>query len=248
MTRFATLLFACSLSLATARAGEIEVYFWQMTPEGDAEVGTDGRGGTRADLEDDLGYGSEEDVLGFRASIGKRHQLGIAGFNIDAKARNRIDRTIRFADNTFRVSENVTTSLDMQFAQVYYKYRLGHRLLNGGLIAGAQYIQIDAKATSDRLGSASEEVDAPMPIVGVFAQSQPIGMLRLRGNLIYSDFDIEDVEATYTEFEISAMLHVKNFFGGIGYRDIAIEAEEDSVPVVADISLTGPMAFIGMRW
>lgn len=238
-----------SLTLPAHALMEIEGFFWIMKPGGEVSVGLDGLEGTRADLEDDFGYDDAKNVPGIRAFLGKTHQVGFSAFRLDAAAENTINRTIRFQDKEFQVSERVSTAFDLTAIQAFYRFNIGPDLFHGGLLIGGEYINIGAEASSPRLGRAIADVDTGMFLVGAFAESNPLPFLRARGSIMGGTFDIGDIEASYLDLELAVLVKIPpGFHLGAGYRHIIVDARDTNLPLEIDLSFRGPTLFVGFEW
>ncbi|MEW5910554.1 MAG: hypothetical protein AB1659_12180 [Thermodesulfobacteriota bacterium] len=228
---------------------EIEGFLWLMKPAGEASVGIDGLEGTKADLEDDLGYDDIENVPGIRAFLGKTHQVGFSAFKLDASANTTINRTIRFQDKEFQINENVSTAFDLTVIQGLYRFDIGPDIFHGGIMAGGEYINIGAEAASPRLGRAAADVDTGMFVIGVFAETNPLPFLQGRISLLGGTFDIGDIEAAYLDFELAVMAKFPpGFHVGAGYRHIAVDAKDSNLPLEIDLAFSGPTIVVGFEW
>lgn len=246
-------LLAIGLTLAqTAQAVTLEgkAYYWYMTPEGDVAVGSGGLAGTEVDLEDDLGYDETEGIVGARVLVGGDvHQLGADFFTLDLSAKSTIDRTINFSDLTFRVQDNIQSSLEATLVRGYYRLNVGSETVSGGLLLGGQYIGIDAEASSQTVGSASAEAEAGAPIVGAHLTLHPLPLFLIEGSLIGTSLDFGSIEATYYDAEISGSLVIPpGLLLGGGYRYIDIDGEYDDEDIEVDLQFSGPILFAGFHW
>jgi hypothetical protein len=227
---------------------ELSASFWQMTPDGDLQVGSDGEAGTKVNLEDDLGYGDSESVMGFDGVIGQNHQLAISYFGLDLSAENRVDRAVRFSDLTFRVNADVSSSLEASLWRAAYRYAAGSESVRGGFLIGVQYVDLTAEASASGVGTASESAQVGLPAVGGFLEWQLHEMFRVQGSLTGGTWSWDNISATFWDGEVSARLIVSPFLAGIGYRYIALEGEDDDLPVEVDLSFAGPTAFAGVSF
>ena len=243
------LILWIGLTLPAGAQVEIEGFAWLLEPEGEAALGIDGLIGTEVDLEEDFGYSDSETVPGVRVILGDTHQLGFSGFKFDASAESTVDRQIRFGDNLFAINEQVSSAFDLTVLQAYYRLNLGPDAFHGGLLAGGEYIGVEAEASSPRLGSASVDADAGMFLIGAFAESQLFPFLKLRASGMGGAFEISDVEADYFDFEFAVLAQLPPAFQiGAGYRYIDVSAEDDTYPLSIDLTFKGPTLFIGFTW
>lgn len=233
---------------ATAQV-EMEGFVWLLTPEGEASLGIEGVIGTKVDLEDDFGYSDSETVPGARVVLGDTHQLGFSGFKFDASADSTVERQIRFGENVFSINEAVSSSFELTILQAYYRLNLGPPEFHGGVLAGGEYIGVQAEASSPRLGSESVDADAGMFLIGAFAESEPLPYLKLRASGMGGAFKISDVEADYLDLEVAVLAKISPAFQiGAGYRYIDVSAEDTSHPLNIDLKFKGPIFFIGFDW
>jgi hypothetical protein len=233
---------------APARASEVEVYYWHLTPEGEGSVGIDGLEGTKVDLEDDLGYGDPEASFGANVVLGSMHQLAISYLSLELSADNEIDREVRFGDEVFRATSDVSSELDATLLRAAYQLQVGSDTVRGGFLIGAQYVDLSASASATGIGEESEDADAGLLVVGGFLRLQPIPALVLRASLVGGTWDMDDVSADILDGEVSASFVLDPFFMGIGYRHIAIDGEDNSVPLDFDLTFSGPTAYAGLTF
>ncbi|MGB5987839.1 MAG: hypothetical protein WBG37_21210 [Desulfobacterales bacterium] len=244
-----TLVIWIGLTLPAAAQVEMEGFVWLLEPEGEAALGIEGLIGTVVDLKEDFGYSDTESAPGARVILGDTHQLVFSGFQFDASAESTVDRQIRFGDNLFAINERVSSAFDLTVLQAYYRLNLGPDAFHGGVLAGGEYIGVEAEASSPRLGSASVDADAGMFLIGAFAESELLPFLKLRASGMGGAFEISDVEADYFDFEIAILAQLPPVFQiGAGYRYIDVSAEDDSHPLTVDLTFKGPTLFIGFAW
>lgn len=243
------LLAAGSVPVAQAANFQARAYYWLMTPKGDATIGSGDLEGTTADLEDDLGYDSAEDVIGFRAALGDMHQLGVDFFQLDLSAENKIDKTIRFSDVVFPVTDQVESELDATLIRGFYRMNVGSEKVRGGFLLGGQYIDFDAKASSPSVGSASEKATAGSPVFGVHLNARPIPQVEVGGSIVGADWDFGSIDVTFFDLEVGATVVLEpGFLGGVGYRYVSIEGSYEDDPIDVDVTLSGPIIFAGFQW
>lgn len=233
---------------SSAPASEVELSYWYMAPEGEGSVGVDGLEGTKVDLEDDLGYGDEEGVFGARVVLGSMHQLEIAYMAFNISAENQIDREVRFGDEVFHAQADVSSELDATFIRGAYRFQAGSDAVQGGFLLGAQYVDLTADASAEGIGDASEDAQVGMPVGGLFLRIQPIPALLLRGSLTGGSWEWDDVSATFIDVEVSAAVFLDPFYAGVGYRNLSIDGEEDTIPLDIDLTFAGPTAFVGLAF
>ncbi|TAN38619.1 MAG: hypothetical protein EPN23_01790 [Verrucomicrobia bacterium] len=227
---------------------EVEGSYWFMRPSGNMAIGIDGLEGTTVDLENDLGYGSRIGVPDARIIIGKYVEIGAEFFKFSMSANNAIHRDVRFHDLVFPVDADVSTALDATFARGFARINLGTEALHGGILGGGQYMDFSAKASSSLIGSTEKDVKTGMPYVGAFLELSPVDWLAVRGSICGFKWDFGEITAKFVDAEVGAMIKLDWFFAGGGYRYVAINGEDSTYPVTADLKLSGPTVFAGVNW
>jgi len=251
-TRFliAALLFFWAFAPDEARALlQAEASLFWMTPEGDVAVGHGGVSGTRVDVADDLGYDGPYLIPGGEVVVGDVHQFGVSVYRISLSESKRLERTIRFHDKVYPVSTVVDSSLDMTLVKAYYRFSPGTSLARGGFVAGVEYVAAEVDAEATHIGSASGDVSSPMPFVGLYFSSYPLPFLGFEASACGAKWDLGDVSATYVDLEVRAELELMlGTFVGAGYRCIGVDVEDDDLPVKTDVTLAGPVVYLGLEW
>ncbi|MCX7010297.1 MAG: hypothetical protein NTY53_24165 [Kiritimatiellaeota bacterium] len=200
------------------------------------------------DVQNDLGYGSRVGVPDARIVLGKYVEFGAEFFQFSMSAQNNISREVRFHDLVYPVNADVATRLDATFVRGFARLNIGPDEIHGGIFAGGQYMDFSAKASSSLVGSTEKEVQTGMPYVGAFLEVSPVEWLAVRGSICGFKWDFDQVNARFIDVELGAMVKLDWFYAGAGYRHIAIDGEYSSAPVTADLKLSGPMIFAGVRW
>jgi len=246
------LLFLAMLFVFAARPAhawlEVEGSYWFMKPSGNLAIGIDGLQGTTVDLDSDLGYGSRVGVPDARIIIGKYFEIGAEFFKFSMSADNTIHRDVRFQDLVFPIDDHISTALDATFARGFARINVGTDVIHGGILGGGQYMDFSAKASSMLIGATEKDEKTGMPYVGAFLELSPVEWLALRGSVCGFKWDFGDITAKFVDVEVGAMIKLDWFFAGGGYRYITINGEDNTYPVTADLKLSGPTVFAGVRW
>ena len=227
---------------------ELEGSWWFMQPSGDLALGLDGLAGTTLDIQNDLGYGSRVGVPDVRVVLGKYVEFGAEFFQFSMSAQNTINREVRFHEVVYPVNADVSTRLDATFVRGFARINIGPQEIHGGVLGGGQYMDFAAKASSSLIGSTEKEVQTGMPYVGAFLEISPVEWLAVRGSICGFKGDFGQINARFIDAELSALFKLDWFYAGGGWRHIAIDGEYSSAPVAADLKLSGPMVFAGVRW
>lgn len=239
---------ACSLILAgapvRAQILELGARYWEMKPSGTASIGADGFEGTEIDIEDDLGYGEKENIVGFDAALGSGIDLALSYLSLDLAARNRIDRTIRFGDTVYRARADVSSSLEAELVRAALRYQLGSHGFRGGLLAGVQYVDLNAQLSAPGYAEASEKTSVFLPVIGAILRFDPAPLFRIDLGIAGGAWDFDETSVAFWDAEANFRVNINPFFIGIGYRHISIDGDESSIPLEADLTFKG-MQFIG---
>lgn len=245
LTIYVTLVI-CSFGLISDAAIEGELSLWYLTPDGTGAAGT---GGTSLDLERDLGYGGDEQVLSLTAVIGGFHQLGINYFRLDMSENARAVRTFTFDGLEFPQDVALHSTLESTFLRGFYRMNIGNTLARGGIEAGLQYLDLEAGIEADNIGFSRASAEAVIPYIGGYFRAHPLPFLGFRCSLMGSQWDIADVEATWLDMEVGAELTVfSSFFLSGGYRQITMDASYDPEDLDIDLTFSGPFVLVGMEW
>ena len=232
------LLLAVAASFAFTAAPahawlDVEGSWWFMKPSGNVAVGINGIEGTTLDV---------------RIIVGKYVEIGAEFFQFSMSADNIVQRTVNFQNLVFPVDADVSSQLDATFVRGFVRCNVGPDIIHGGVLAGGQYMDFSAKAASPLFGSGEEDAKAGMPYVGAFLESSPVQWLTLRGSICGFHGSYGDISAKFLDTELSVMLNLDWFYAGGGYRYISVTGTDNSYPITADLTLSGPTVFAGVRW
>ncbi len=250
---FRRLLISGLLLIGLAREAsalvEAEGSYWWMSLDGDGKVGYKGVEGTRIDVDDDLGFDSSEGVESLRIIVGNVHQLGAAYLSTSLSADNQLNRTIHFRNKVYPVNTRISTDLDVDLFEAFYRFNVGTSLARGGFLLGGLYLRCDSEVRSPVYGRASGDFSSGMPFVGAFFIGNPVPFLGFRGSVLGSAWDLGDVQASFIDAQMGIEVETPaGIFGGVGYRYVNIDASDDEEPVDITLTLSGPMAYAGFEW
>ncbi len=238
----------CLLAQPVRALLEVEAYYWLAIPDGSLAVGSRGSSGTTLDLERDLGYDEYDSILGLTAIVGDVHQFGINVFGLDISGTDRSSSEIDFADETFPAGVRLKSTWEGQFVRAFYRMNVGASFARAGFLVGGQYLDVSTKLSSQGVGSATEDISAIMPIIGGYFVGHPLPFLGFRGSVIGSMWDLGDIDATFIDVELAGETTFLGMFLAGGYRYTTIDASDNSQPLDVDISLSGPIVYLGFEW
>lgn len=244
----AALLLICLSSPALALPGfeaGIRGTYWFPDLSATAQSTTAGVTETRFDAKDDLGVGDENFLSGEAfVRLGRiTFRLGYTPIRFDGS--KTLTRTLVFAGQTFPVSDNVISRLDIDMIdgelQVdILRPDLVAASFSVGLIGKVKYV--DGEVTlSGSLQSEKEDFRVPIPMVGLAAGAGFLGdMVRVDarvtgmaypGNHLYE----ADAFASLVPFPFF------RFQGGYRYIDMNIDEDD----IVVELDLKGP--YVGVQ-
>jgi hypothetical protein len=158
----------------TASAFEIGArgYYWFPTLKTDMKVDASGTPGTEFNAKDDLDMGTKAypaiEVFG---GLGKHH-VSLLYTEANYSGSTTLTKTINFDGKSYTGS--VDSSLKIRMVDVAYKYDV---IDMGNILAGfsvsaigkIKYIEADASLSNSSLGKTSNNIKAPIPMIGAAA-------------------------------------------------------------------------------
>jgi hypothetical protein len=150
--------------------------------------------GTDIDLEDDLGFASNESVAFVEGAwrISRRNQLQADYVNIHREVANvRPGRTITFRDTTYTVNSTIDSFLDTWYLSVNYGFAfIANPKAEVGVTIGATLMRINtgiglSVGNNDDVSrdlADNAEFSAPIPLPGVFTNLRPHPRVGLDGS------------------------------------------------------------------
>jgi len=201
--------------------------------------------GTKVDLNDDLGLDDSESIPAIKGSIDLPFlpELLISYFNIDGSATKNITKTLTYKGQTYTAANNVSSSYEItQFEALLAFNVLNMEAGKLGLLLGAKYFEVkttlkDNTATINQ----SEEVDGPVPVIGVVGDIKLPNKFRLGAMARGLSVEIDDIKAAMYDIEASLNYDFNKFFrASAGYRYFIIDAEDTKNKDEVDIKFAGP--------
>jgi len=238
----ALLLFSLSspaMALPGFEAG-VRGMYWMPDLAATAQTTTAGIPDTKFDVKDDLGVGNENFLSGEAFVRFGRVTLRLGYTPIRFDGDHTLARTIEFGGQTFSVSDNVISRLDVDMLDADLQVDiLRHDLIAAsfylGLIGKVKYVDGEVELASSVLKE-KRDFQAPIPMIGlaagagfannlVRADARVTGMA-YSGNHLYE----ADVFASFVPFPFFRIQG--------GYRYIELKVDENDI--VADLKLKGP--------
>jgi opacity protein-like surface antigen len=185
MTTSKLWLIACPLSLlASGTAAAQDTYSgpWEKasialggfisTTKSQFQLNSDTLGiGTMVDLEDGLGLDSDYTSFRvdafYRLGSTRRHQLEFHYYQSNRDGSRVTQQDYQIGDTVFPAGTGVNSELDLWFANVNYSYAfLNDDRVRLAASVGVHTTGIKFKVSSSGLGNESEDVTAPLPVIG----------------------------------------------------------------------------------
>lgn len=241
--RFAALLLVWIPSAALALPGfeaGVRGTYWFPDHSATAQSTTSGVTETKFDVKDDLGVG-DEDFLSGEAFVrfGRiTFRLGYLPVRFDGS--KTLARSIVFAGQTFPVSDNVISRLDVTLLDAELQVDLLRpdlvaANLSFGLVGKVKYVDGEVEL-SGSVQSDKEDFTVPIPMIGLAAGAGILADLvrvdaRAAG-MAYSGNHLYEADA------FASIIPLPFFRIQGGYRYIELKVDEDDVEV--DLVLKGP--------
>ena len=239
-------LFAGACFSAQGQGLQLGGQYWEMKPSGNLSVGRDGRAGTRVDVGNDLGFRSEENVLGFDLVLGAGNEIALSYLDAELSANSRFSKPVEFGGTSFPTTTRIHSELEAKLLRLAYRYQSGSHGFRGGFLAGIQRASVDAEVTSARGGSGSGDASATAPVVGINFRIDPSSLFRIDAGIIGGVWDWDDTDIAFWDATVSLRVNIRPFMIGIGYRQISMDAEDGGLPIEADIRFKGPFLEAGL--
>ncbi|MCH7911111.1 MAG: hypothetical protein IIB38_16045 [Candidatus Hydrogenedentes bacterium] len=212
------------------------------------------------DLERDLGLDDSDTVftgeLVLRLTRHQRLEFGYMSLN--RSASKVLSSTINFGDETFNVSTNVSTTLDIDV----YRFAYGYSFVNSGttefgVTLGVHILDINASIT-DTATVISEQADvtAPLPNVGVYFGRVLTKSLAVVGKVQLFLVEVDEFDGQLVNATIALeYLPFRRVLGGhmligAGYSvfDLDFDSTSSDFTGGLDFEVSGPIVYAGLRF
>ena len=220
---------------------ELGVMFWTPSPE--LTLSTDALSGSSISEVDFVEeFGIEDKMFPeFRAVLGRNHKFRLSYVKFEYAEDTTIERTFTFRGRTFSVGAPATTDIKWDLWKFGYEWDFISRERGFlGVVVDLKYNKIDALVDSPVLrSSATTEVTAPVPTIGVIGRGYLLPMLAITGEFSGLSISRDDFEAKFFDFDISGTVSLGRHVGAqAGYRSVVVDylTDEDS----GDLKMKGP--------
>ena len=224
---------------------DLELYSWYTRPDGSLEADSDFYSSS-IDLEEDLGYKDFSQTAGGSLVLGMHHQIEVSFLALDMSASNQLREDFNFGDLRFPAGSKVDSNIDVSGLGGAYRFEAGSDLLRGGFLAGIRHFGLSVGSESQAVGKAQRDVDAIIPVAGLFVSGHPLPFLNFKASATAGRWEFDGEESTFMEMDLGLLMEMPpGFYLGVGYRRMLLEHHSDSLDI--DMPLAGPMAFVGFR-
>jgi hypothetical protein len=206
--------------------------------------------GTIIDFEQSLDMQRSKTVPSFfaRWRLGERWRIDAEYFELNRTGSRAIDRDIQWGDQVYPLNAQVDSKFnfsDLRVSVGYAFFRTPDKELGVGL--GLHAASYDVSLSTTALGSESEDVLAPLPVLSIYGQFAlterwAVGSRLDRFSLAYDKYD-----GSLTSLGLDLLYQPFRHVGfGAGYRGLFIrmEAQQDGRTLNFRQSFEGPLVFM----
>lgn len=216
---------------------------WEQSYSGDVESGL-----TTADVEDDLGLDDDSNTIMYIAvEHGVPFFPNVRGqfMSMDVDGQNVLSRSIDFNGQTFTLSDQVNTAVELDQSDAVFYYQLTDNVVSLDVGLAVSYLegQIDIESSTEAASAEFDEVvpmlygraRADLPFTGFWVSAEAQGMSYQGNSLI----------------EYAALVGYESDIGlGVeaGYRSVELELDEFEDIAQAKLDISGPYAAINFHF
>jgi hypothetical protein len=207
--------------------------------------------GTSLSLEDDLGFSDSEflPVLDAVWRINPRHRIELGYLRLARDSQKTISGEIRFGDQVFPVSSDVSAEFDSDVWRLTYGwsfYRDGGNELS--LLLGLHTTRFSTKLETSGGGIAeAAERTIPLPTIGIQGSWALTPSWRINGAVQVFSLEYDDYEGSFTTGSLAAEYRInRNFAVGAGYamNDYNLDVTKGKARGSFDYQFNGPMVYV----
>ncbi|HEX6998593.1 MAG TPA: hypothetical protein VF322_10640 [Gammaproteobacteria bacterium] len=207
-------------------------------------IGTQIRLETDVNLEQRVSAARIEGIYNF----GRRHHIGFATYDIDRTGTRRVERSIRFRDETFTLGTTVSAALDQDVAKIAYRYdALSRRRATLGPSFGLHVMRFEVGLSAAAFSTEYDaKVTAPLPVVGVRGGWRFAERWRLLGSFEWFDIEVSDIDGRFTDATITVEHDTFERFGfGLGFNgsDLDVESGDEDFLGIIDLSFSSAIVY-----
>jgi hypothetical protein len=205
----------------------------------DTRLDSDSGRGTDINFEEDLGFERSMSVarLGGTFYLQPRQSIDFGIFDLSRDASRVIDETIEFGDRTFDVNTLIESNYDLTITKIDYTYAplsrpKGYLGINAGFYIAATEVTLTATGQLIQTASESEDLTAPLPVVGIRGEYKFSDRITIGGAAQYFKIDVGDTSGSLRDLYLAAdygLGEMQKYAVGLAYNDVGmtINAEEE---------------------
>ena len=256
--------FAVLALALPAAGGEVgaRIESWHTALSGDVKAESHSIPATRLSYSG-LGMDTDEDIPSGElfARFGKddRHRLSLRFFQQAYSGQTTLTQTVTFKTFTFAASTVLSSRMQFQDLDARYEGDFWQGKAESGSaaprsavwgIAGLKTLSLDAELSAPGVGTASESVTAPLPVLGLGGRWTPTPHLSLEAQAAGLAIDVSDIRASFYELQARAGWHfTKNVALQAGWRSWHLKGTIDSSTVIDfNATIQGPFLALEGRF
>jgi hypothetical protein len=220
----------------------------------------DSRSGVGANVDFENGLGMQESksvpVAMARWRMSERWRIEGEYFQLNRTGEKAVDRTITWGDQTFPVNSQVSSKFDfsdLRLSVGYSFFKTKDKELGVGIGAHVAAYDATLSGTSNGapLGSQSEKVTAPLPVISAYGQFALTDRWAVAGRMDRFALKYDNFSGNLTGIGLDLMYQPFKHVGfGLGSRALALkmEAEDNGRKAQFKQTLQGPMAYMNVSF
>lgn len=239
---------------ATARAAVLDrvgVYadYWRASIDGTSRI--DGPStGSEYDLSGDTGLADTADAFELGAwfhPLGS-HRVRISAMKLSVDGSAMLSRAVTAGGVTIPAGSDVASDLDTRLYEAQYAYAFASMdIVNVAVLMGVDWLDADSSLSYPG-GRSDAKLSGGIPVIGMTAQVQPLGFLRVYGDLNFANWNVGGLDSEVFDLRLRTEFYVAHVFGlGIGYRDLKLRVEDPGTGLL-DTHMRGFQAYLLLRF
>jgi len=210
--------------------------------------------GTNIDFENALGMEDSKKVpvVFGRLRLGERWRIEGEYFELNRTGNRQIDRTLQWGDRTFPVSAQVQSKFnfsDFRVSGGYSFFKTKDKELGVGL--GLHIAAYDVSLSANAIGTESQAVTAPLPVLSVFGQFALTEHWAVAGRLDRLQLKYQNFDGNLSAFGLDLMYQPFKHVGfGLGNRALYLTLEATGNDRTAKFKQTfqGPLLYMNVSF
>lgn len=207
--------------------------------------------GTLIHAEDDLGLDDQKLLPLAEITLlpGDRHLIRLSGFSLRRSAREVIDQTIVFDDQTYLPGERVDSTLNLTSFGLTYGYSIVQtQRFDLALTFGVQIVEVEANAVvRSRVVRDSETGITPLPLAGIEGRFDFNDRWSFEARVQYLSVEFDEIDGSVLDARGALTWRMNPYLVfGLGYRtfDVKVDSRDAEDPGLFDMKMAGPLLFM----